>query len=819
MHAEDKEVAHDGACRLLNKQKNRNRKNSGRQQIRNCRLHAAYDGHKARSGKGQAIVTSDSLRISFRPQGPRTSPQRLRTLARAMFLCLCVLGSSRVSAQTASVRGFVTSADDGESLQGVNIVIDDMSGGVRGIATNRDGFFLISRIAPGRQVLRASYTGFVTVVDTLQVKSGDRIVLSIALETGELEMDEIAVEAEREGGAGMQTVRARDIERIPTLDVSGDLVSYLSTVPSVVLMGDRGGQVFIRGGEPTQNMILLDGIDIFQPFHVLGFYSAFPSEIVSRVDLYAGGYPGRYMGRISSVLDVRTRNGNKNTINASAALSPFTGSAHVEGPLIKGRVSVLGAGRLSTLRRLARQYVADPLPYHFSDLFGKMHVVASQNSQLSLTVLDTYDRGTLTAEDDFFERKDVIRWRNTAVGGRYLFAPTALSVLGEFLVTYSRLQSEFGPAAAPNRTADVRSVSTSLNMTYFTGPSEISWGFFFRAPTTEAELDGLYQNLITRKYISSHTGAYIDSEIYLGAGLRVRPGLAVQAFGSAPISLEPRLRMRLDLGRYHVNGAVGLYRQHFIGLADRRDATSIFTAWIETPRNVPMRALHMIFGQRIEIAPGVELSVEGFRKEMDNIYISEWTAFPSFTTRLQTASGTVNGVDVRLDLRHSRFFGFVTYGLSSTRYEVNPDSPAAIDPGKFRPPHDRRHQVNVVAAADLYGFTLSTRWQFGSGLPYTPVQGFDGFILMDRAVDVARVRGFPRVIYESVPYRAQLPAYHRLDVTLERKFELIRSVDMTVQLGVLNAYDRNNLFALDLLTTQRSDQLPIIPVIGTKVEF
>ncbi len=743
----------------------------------------------------------------------------MHPVAHAALVCLCLMASSQAIGQTATLRGFATSADDGEFLQGVNVVIDDLRGVVRGVATNRDGFFLISGVPPGRYVLRASYTGFVTVVDTLQARPGERMVINLALEVGELEMEEIAVEAERGGGAGMQTVRTRDIERIPTPDVSGDLVSYLSTMPSVVLMGDRGGQVFIRGGEPTQNMILLDGIDVFQPFHVLGFYSAFPSEIVSRVDLYAGGYPGRYMGRISSVLDVRTRNGNKNAINASAALSPFTGSAHVEGPLIKGRVSVLGAGRVSTLRRFASRYVDDPLPYHFSDLFGKMHVVASQNSQLSLTVLDTYDRGTLTAEDDFFERRDVIRWRNTAIGGRYLFAPTALSVLGEFLVTYSRLQSEFGPAVAPNRTADVRMVSTSLNMTYFSGLSEISWGFFFRAPTTEAELDGLYQNLVTRKYISSHTGAYIDSEIHLGAGLRVRPGLAVQAFGSAPISLEPRFRMRWDRGRYHWSGAVGLYRQHFVGLADRRDATSVFTAWIETPRNVPMRAVHMILGHRVDIAPGVELSIEGFRKKMDNLYISEWTSFPSFTTRLQTASGTVNGFDVRLEVRHARFFGFVTYGLSSTRYEVDPDSPAAIDPGSFRPPHDRRHQVNFVAAADVFGFTLSTRWQLGSGLPYTPVHGFDGFILMDGAVNVSRVRGFPRVIYEGVPYKSVLPTYHRLDVSIERKFELIRNVDMTLQLGLLNAYDRNNLFTLDLLTAQRSDQLPIIPVIGTKVEF
>ena len=165
------------------------------------------------------------------------------------------------------------------------------------------------------------------------------------------------------------------------------------------------------------------------------------------------------------------------------------------------------------------------------------------------------------------------------------------------------------------------------------------------------------------------------------------------------------------------------------------------------------------------------------------------------------------------------FMGSSIMGFSSTRYEIDPESPAVVNPGRFRPPHDRRHQVNVLASTVLFGFDLSARWQFGSGLPYTPVEGFDGFILMDSAVDVRDIRGFPRVIYESIPYQAQLPAYHRLDITVERTFPLVRGTEMTVQVGLLNAYDRANLFSLDLLTAQRSNQLPVTPIVGLKVGF
>ena len=104
-------------------------------------------------------------------------------------------------------------------------------------------------------------------------------------------------------------------------------------MPGVVLMGDRGGQLFIRGGEPSQNLTLLDGMYVYQPFHILGFYSAFPSEIISQADVYAGGFGSKFTGRISSVIDVQSRNGDKRGFDASASLSPFTSSLRVEGPL------------------------------------------------------------------------------------------------------------------------------------------------------------------------------------------------------------------------------------------------------------------------------------------------------------------------------------------------------------------------------------------------------------------------------------------------------------------------------------------------------
>lgn len=728
------------------------------------------------------------------------------------------------SAQSASVRGFVTADPGGESLQGVNVSIDNMAGGLTGAVSNGDGFFLIGRISPGQYVLRASFIGFVTYVDTLNVEADDRLLVNIVLREDALEMEGIAVEAEREDGAarvtaGQQTIRPEDIDLIPSPDISGDLVSYLSTIPSVVLMGDRGGQVFIRGGEPTQNLTLLDGIEIYQPFHVLGFYSAFSSEIVSRADVYAGGFGSEFSGRISSVIDVHSRNGNKRGFNASAALSPFTSAGHLEGPILPGRISFLGAGRFSMLDQLASQYMSTPLPYVFNDAFGKIHMRLGPNRQFSITGLKTFDRGTLTPTDDVFRRDDEVSWSNTALGVRYLVAPRILPVLSEVLVSVSRLESSFGPRDEPTRISDLEQFNLAVNMTNFAQRSEVKWGFFLRTPLTETVLGGLFQNLTVGRGAPTNVGAYVEPEIYVGGGMYVRPGLTVQTMGNTGDYFEPRLRLRLQRGIHQWSAAGGVYRQVTVGLSDRRDATNIFTAWVQTPSSEAMRSMHALLGYRVEPVSWLECSIEGFYKNMDNIFIGEWTAFPGFTTRLQEAHGDAYGFDLRMEVRRPRFYGFVNYGLSSTRYEIDPDSPAVRNPGRFRPPHDRRHQVNVLAKTTVYGFDISARWQFGSGLPFTPVEGFDGFVLMDGPVDVRNVRGFPRVIYESVPYRGVLPTYHRLDVTVERVFDMPLGAETTVQAGVMNAYDRANLFSLDLLTAQRTDQLPIVPIVGLKVAF
>jgi hypothetical protein len=295
--------------------------------------------------------------------------------------------------------------------------------------------------------------------------------------------------------------------------------------------------------------------------------------------------------------------------------------------------------------------------------------------------------------------------------------------------------------------------------------------------------------------------------------------------------LEPRLRLVWERGIHQISGATGLYRQEFVGLVDRRDAASVFTAWTDIPRQEDARgndvlagrlpyAAHVIGGYRITPSRSLELSLEGFYKRLSDILIPEWTSFPRFTTRMQPARGRSLGLDVRAELRRAPFYALVSYGLSSTRYEAEQESIElwyGVERLAFRPPHDRRHQVNAVASTSYRKVELSVHWAFGSGLPFSRVIGFDGFVLMDGLKDVRRDPGSRRVIYER-PFNGILPTYHRLDVSAERSFS-VGATDLTVQASAINAYDRRNLFYLDTFTRERSDQLPFVPSLGLQVSL
>jgi len=757
----------------------------------------------------------------------------------AVFL-LALAAAGPALAQTASVRGFVTDAADGQPLIGANVVLQAVgpdgsaAGGVRGAATDTDGFYAVVGLAPGRYAVRASSVGYEALVDTLALAAGVR-ALDLALIERAGELEGATVSGDREGGsadldAGLQRIRAADVQGIPAPDVSGDLANYLVSLSGVVTSGDRGGQLFIRGGEPTQNQVFLDGIPIFQPFHVLGFYSAFPADLLQTADLYAGGYDAGFGGQLSSVLDVSARTGNLRRFVATASAAPFVAAASVEGPLVRDRVSAVVSARVSTVEAIAARYVSADLPFAFGDVFAKLYYTPSATSRLSATGLRTWDRGGIgdpEAPIASGTRAEEVRYQNTAAGLRYLLLPSDVPFLASVHLSYSALDTELGPRdpadaeeeARLTRRSGIARFDGTFDLTYLLRFGGLRTGGFLRTTLLGSEIGGLFQNVSTEDEQVTEAGFYAQPEFRSG-GFRVSPGVRVTTLPQlGQAFVEPRLRAAFETGPHRVSVAAGLYNQPIVGVSDRRDPTSVFTAYTIAPDGQTPRASHVIGGYRLRAADWAELSVEAFAKTMDDLSVAEFTAVPRLTTTLLPASGRARGLDLRAEARRAGAQILLNYGLSSVEYtteNLRNELLFGEETFVFRPGHDRRHQATVVASVPVAGFTVAARFQYGSGLPYSRALGFDQFLLPDGAPDVYGDPGTPRVLYER-PFNGLLPAYHRLDVTVERVFPF-RTASLTVQAGLLNAYDRANLFAYDLFTLRRVDQLPVVPTLGLRLE-
>ncbi|MEM1055629.1 MAG: TonB-dependent receptor [Bacteroidota bacterium] len=765
-----------------------------------------------------------------------------RTLA---LVVLAALAAPLAEAQSAALRGFVTDASDGQPLVGATVLVVQVDEAgerldePRGAAADLDGLYVISRLTPGRYAVQASFIGYATQIDTLTLDAGVR-GYDIALGLADATLGVAVVESERSTGgarvtAGVQSIDPADIELIPTPDVSGDLASYLTTTPGVVTTGDRGGQLFIRGGEPSQNLVLLDGMAVYQPFHVLGFYSAFPSDILAGADLYAGGYPARFGGQVSSVLDIQSRTGNKQQLAAQGSVAPFVSAAQVEGPLAKGAVSFLASGRVSVVEQGAARIVDQELPYDFGDLFGKVHASVTPTSQLSVTGLRTWDRGTIGEDfsdlDENLAPPQEVRYTNTAIGLRFLYLPSVAPLRAEILANVSELDSEQGERETPIRASAVGRLSFEANLTNYLGATDLNYGAFIRTNRLRSSLTSF--DAETSEFYTE-AGAYLEPEVRVG-GLALQGGLRIHSFpNDGRTYLEPRAKFVLDVGPHQFSGAGGSYHQEVVGINDRRDVANVFTAWTRAPDLLDgngetiegvVSAWHAIGGYKVAPTSWFELVAEGYYKALDNVPVARWTSLPEFTTDLQPASGEVLGLDTRVEFRLRDVYAYLGYGLSSVTYEALPgalpsryrDEVPEGETFAYRPPHDRRHQITALLSGTVGGFELSARWQFGSGLPYTRALGFDVFLNPGQPFSPFDEAGQPRVIYER-PFDGRLPTFHRLDLSAERTFDL-GAAALTVQGALINAYDRANLFYFDTFTLRRVDQLPIIPSVGVKVAF
>ena len=742
-----------------------------------------------------------------------------RTLS--LLLAAIVLGGPAAAQTDGIVRGVVTSAEDGEVLQGANVILTGVDSDIRRTAvTDANGFYEIRNVVPARYRVRTSYVGFATHQDTLDV-SAERRSYNVALSPTAQRLDEVRVEVDRGGTqrqAGLQTVGAQDLDRIPTPGPGGDLASYLQTLPGVVAGGDRGGGLNIRGGKTSQNLFLVDNLPLVKPLHISNFYSSFPQGAVKGADVYAGGFGAEYMGKISAVVDVTLRKGNMQEYAGSASVSPFVSSARVEGPIEKGRQSFLAIVRRSTVEETGPLLGRD-VPLSFYDVTGR-YSLQREGASCSLTGLRTHDKGRLSNE-----RNTELSWSNTAVGGRCLLFGTGLDHALKISAGYTRFENSAGRVDSAERTAGLQRGFFDLEQ-----EREMSWGtlqFGMRAQFTS------YKFEVDQKFTFSQSGrpfggalnAFGAVETELGEHFTFAPSLGFQVHSRTfPPTYEPRLRLtyRPDgTDQQEVSLALGKYHQMSQGITDTQDAGTEFTIWTPEPvTDTPPRALHGILGYQQQILDNLDVSVEGYVKDIANIAVPEWSVLDRFETDLTPAGGLTYGVDARVELTINSFYLFAGYGWSRVTYEAAQDDLGAWIEGsvfEFSPSHDQRHQVNVVSEFQVGDASANLSWEFGSGRPYTRAYGFDlAPDIASQLTPPVNEFGQALVLFDE-PYGERLPSYHRLDASVSRPFDLSSRTTLEAKVGAINVYDRRNIFYYDISRDNVVNQIPIYPYMSITV--
>ena len=732
-----------------------------------------------------------------------------------------------VTAQSGSLfRVLVFSDEDGLPVAGANVVLYKIADGEAGdIAsvdiTNRDGFSEIRNIEAGSYLLNVTFIGFETFEEALTFESGDRkerrVYLSLSVEI----LEDLLVEGERAlaaGEVGIRRISSEQISRIPTPSPGGDLASYLQTVPGVVSSGDRGGELFIRGGTPDQNLVMVDNLPIIKPFHISNMFSSFSDEVISSVELYAGGFPAEYLGNTSSVIDAHLKPGNMREIKSSAAVSPVIHSLHVEGPLQRDRKSLMVHARKSDIHRYGKRLTGEPVPYNFYDIVSR-YTYQGDNISCYVTGVYTSDDGLINPE-----RNREQFWSNRVLGSRCLYYDTSLDNIIEFTAGYTGFRSSEGPQGVVERSSNVDLYYVFIDMQRMLLNQNINYGFRLNYGIYNSVIDERFTNLDSFKSTQPVARFYISTEMELHEKVTIQPGFGTQLSTNRNISFEPRFRVLYlpdGTNRRELSLALGKYNQLFSGIRDERDAGTVFTVLKPVDVNDPLPASrHVIASYKERFGSRFIGNIESYYINHQYIPVSKWTPEARLELETALADGLSYGIDLRIEYTRDPLYISLGYGLSKTEYEANSDDLNAwIDQPvfAFSPPHDQRHTFSALLSYELAGFIAGARWYYGSGRPFTQVTGFD-MVLNVPSQNPLQHAGTARTSF-SEPYGARQPVQHQLDISVKRSFQLYENISLTAEAGTINTYNRNNIFYLDLNTLQRIDQTPFMPYFSLKTTF
>jgi len=746
-------------------------------------------------------------------------------------------------AQSTELKGFVYNKKSGESLGFVNLYLKETG---QGTVSSEEGFYSLSKIPPGQYTLVADYLGFETLEMKIELRAGNILRRNLYLSQVDNTMEEFKVSARRNNqlnkvNISRVQITKKQLEKLPSVGGEADLIQYLQIVPGAVFSGDQGGQLYLRGGSPIMNKVLLDGMTIYNPFHSIGLFSVFDADIIKSADVYSAGFGAEYGGRISAIVDVKTRDGSKNESSGKLSFNPFGAKALLEGPIRKFEA---GKGGSSYVLSYKNSYLdksspiifphlgENTLPYSFSDLFGKLSFSSGSGSTFKLFGFNFQDN--VNFKETSFD------WNASGLGANFLVLPAGSKVLVEGVAAYSNYKIQQEESDSKPRYSDIGNFNVGMNFSYFKNKDEIKYGFEINTFKTNFELFNENNRKIEQVENNTELNVFFNYRKFIGKRLIVEPGFRFQYYASLlNFSPEPRFRAKYIISkRLRAKFAGGLYSQNLISSVNDLDVVNLFYGFLSSPEGFSnaikedekhklQKAWHGVGGFELDLGKNSDLNVEGYIKEFGQLININ-------RNKIYDDNGKNSGKpDVSKKdfvIENGRAFGFdLTYLFEKKRFyfwSVYSYNNVLRNDGitKYRPHFDRRHNINLVLSIYLdkgKTWEFNTRWNFGSGFPFTKTQGFFENITFQEGLgtDILRTNGELGIVYDEVN-KGRLPDYHRLDLSLKKT--LVNDEKNRKFVGsasVINIYDRRNIFYFDRISFERINQLPVLPSISLSYEF
>jgi hypothetical protein len=767
---------------------------------------------------------------------------------RSLLLLLAFLPILLV-AQTGTIRGFVYDKQTGEPIIFTNVIL---KGTTIGAATDVNGYYSISKVTPGSYTLQVTFLGYDTAQKVVSVARDQIITEKLYLSKSAIQIKEFEVSGEKQEARtqvrmGVTKLTPRQIERMPAIGGEADLAQYLQVVPGVIFTGDQGGQLYIRGGSPIMNKSMLDGMVLYNPFHSIGLFSVFDNDIIRNADIYSAGFNAEHGGRISSIMDITTRDGNKKRLSGRVAASTFTGKVLLEGPLKKQKED--GGSSSSFLMNLRHSYLdrsskifyenvqQDGLPFTFTDAYGKLSFNGANGSKFNLFGFNFSDGVKYRLVSD-------LNWNNWGAGTNFVLVPAGSAVLIDGTFSASNYTISLTEGDLPPRTSEIAGFNGAMNFKVFNREDEIRYGVeFLGFRTNFAFFNSLGREYEQEQNTSEIAGYFSYKKVWKKVILE--PGFRLHYYASLSVpSPEPRLGFKWNItDDLRFKAAAGRYSQNLVAANSDRDVVNLFYGFLSAPDNLPnsfteengdvrevkdplQRANHYVAGIEYDITDEFSANFEVYLKDFRQVtnlnrnkLFNDTPEFADKPDELKKdyiiETGKAYGADLLLKYEKNNYYFWAVYSYT---YVDRWDGTRS-----YNPVWDRRNNVNLVASYAFGKFDawkVNARWNFGSGFPFTRTQGYYGSTAYNGDVNYDYTTSNADLAIVFGPLNdGRLPTYHRLDLGVTKTWRLDENQQVELDFSLTNAYDRQNIFYFDRVRFERVDQLPLLPSFGVSYKF